>query len=100
MDFKRQEASIQSKIEAKEKGFYARLEVKGRLKNEVDPTVFLTFWTVTVGDVRYVLVFPVGPARRDFYKLVDNTELTTVLVTGEAVGINGLMVKTIEFDKD
>lgn len=106
MDFKQQEASIQSKIEAKEKGFYARLEVKGRLQlsngSDSFPPMprFRAFWTVTVGDVRYELIFGDKPSRNEFHKFAEERDGKGVLISGEAMSHYRLAVKSFEAVKD
>ena len=106
MDFKQQEASIQSKIEAKEKGFYVRVEVKGRLQwsngsDSIPPMPrFRAFWTVTVGDVRYELLFGAKPSRNEFNKFAEERDGKVVLISGEAMNHYRLAVKSFEAVKD
>jgi hypothetical protein len=103
-DLAEREKSIQRKAEAKEKGFHAKLEVKGRLEQRIsgEPTLFLDidqkiWWEVIVGDVHYELDFKKNAA---FLKLAASNNNKTILVTGIAATNHRLEVQALEVVKD
>src|SRR5262245_47386425 len=72
---KEQEGILERGIEARKNGYYARLEVKGRLDRKVIPPrgVFddgeTIIWTVTAGENTYELFFNNRPSKNDFLAL-------------------------------
>jgi hypothetical protein len=82
------EGVLQRATEARDKGYYARLEIKGRLEKQVVPHqgVFDTgrqvVWTVRAGENRYELFFDNHPSREAFARLAEKQAGKSVLVTG------------------
>ena len=69
-------------------GYYARLEVKGRLGKEVIPMrglfgVDAVIWTVTAGENRYELYFDSSPSKDTFVQLAEKQVGKSVLVSGQ-----------------
>ena len=86
---KQQELSLERAAEARANGYYARVEVKGRLGKKVvppggpfapDETVE---WTVTAGENSYELFFGNSPSPDAFLKLAEERAGTPVVVAGE-----------------
>ena len=85
---KQRELVLQSAVEARKNGYYARLEVKGRLGKEVIPMrglfgVDAVIWTVTAGENRYELYFDSSPSKDTFVQLANKQVGKSVLVSGQ-----------------
>ena len=96
-----QEAQLNAKIAAikqrqlelqRKNGFYARLEMKGRLEKKIvmarnDPRdiqmLDTIIWAVTAGEHRYELSFGNSPKTEGFVNLAEKSIGKTVLVAGE-----------------
>jgi hypothetical protein len=83
------EGVIERAVEARDNGYYARLEIRGRLEKKVIPPqgVFdggrRVVWVVRAGENRYELFFNNHPSREAFAKLAEKQAGKSVIVTGE-----------------
>jgi hypothetical protein len=85
---KQRELVLQRAAEARKNGYYARVEVKGRLGKEVYPMrglfgVDAVIWTLTAGENRYELFFDNSPSKDTFVQIAEKQVGESVLVSGE-----------------
>lgn len=99
------EQSFHRKADAKAKGFFAKVEIRGRLEKRYHPETpspffpveQITWWEVNVGDVRYQLDFKKNAS---LLKLAESNQRKIVLVTAVALTNERLEVQSLEAAKE
>ena len=98
------EELLRLRAEARQKGFQAKLEIRGRLEFRTPPMTFFPvpgeqahWWEVVAGDLQYSLEFNKNAV---FLQVAEANRHKTVLLKGVLTGQNRMRVTSIEAVKD